>query len=83
MNYETYIKRKQAEYGAKFDPSDLDSRFAPFLGSNKRIKVKAYGEVKAGTVGVTTGWKPVFLLMANSRSRGSSFTLGKDCEIVS
>jgi hypothetical protein len=32
-------------------------------------------ETKRGTVGVTTGWKPCFLLMLTKRSIGSSHTL--------
>lgn len=80
--YESFLERKQREYGEKFDASDLDLRFASFLHSETRIKVEAYGQIQTGTVGVTSGWKPAFLLMHNSRCIGSSTLLGRDYKIV-
>lgn len=80
-NYQEYIRRKQAEWGAKFDPSQLASQFIPYFNSQARITVRFYSQsgelydVKRGTIGATTGWRPCFLLMHNSRARGSSCTL--------
>jgi hypothetical protein len=87
LSYRDFINRKRAEYGDKFDSSDLDARFIPFFESGQRIKVDIAGlspenelfyghTIKTGTVGVTTGWKPCFLLMHSSRSIGSPWTLG-------
>ncbi len=83
-SFSEYIKRKKAEYGNKFDDSDLAKQFIPFYENQKRIKVDMYieGKVVSGTVGVTTGWKPVFLLMRTSRSIGSSYVLSKRDRIV-
>jgi hypothetical protein len=78
-----FLSRKKEEYGSKFDSSDLSQKFVSSYNSGERVKVKfRYGETKTGTVGVTTGWKPVFLLMLTSRSRGSSHTLSDKDEIV-
>ena len=71
----------------KFSDSDLAKQFVPYFESGQRIEVKfIWGdkiELKRGTVGVTTGWKPVFLLMKNSRSIGSSDILTKNVEFFS
>lgn len=81
--YDEYIARKKREFGSKFDESDLSKKFIAPFNSGDRIKVKfPYGEVKSGTVGVTTGWKPVFLLILTKRSHGSSYTLNDECQIV-
>jgi hypothetical protein len=80
--YNQYTANKRAEYGDKFDPSDLNPAFIPALESGQRIEVKIYGEIKRGTVGVTTGWKPSFLLMLRSNSRGSSYLLDGDAELI-
>ena len=80
--YESLLERKQFEHGAKFDASNLDLRFVSAFNNRTRIKVQAYGETYFGTVGVTTGWKPAFLLMHNSRSIGSGTILGPNYEIV-
>jgi hypothetical protein len=77
-----YLNRKRAEYGDKFDSSGLDQRFAAFYGSGQRIKVDDCGQVLTGTVGVTTGWRPVFLLMRSTRSIGSSVTLGPATKVL-
>ena len=70
------------EYGKKFDPSALDPRFVPFYEGGERIKIETCGMVVTGTIGITTGWKPCFLLMRTSRSIGSSYTLDKKDKIL-
>jgi hypothetical protein len=75
------IARKRAEYGARFDAAELAPQFIPFYENGARIEVQfvdAAGEVyetKRGRVGITTGWRPAFLLILTSRSRGSSYVL--------
>ncbi len=82
-SFDDYIQRKKAEYGEKFDPSDLDARFVPAFESGERVRLKFYGEgVKTGTVSVSTGWKPVFILILTRRSMGSSYTLNKNVEFT-
>jgi len=76
--YENHIAMKKLEYGNKFSAIDLDKRFIKYFNSGQRIKVTfSYGESESGTVGVTTGWKPVFLLIKTTRSLGSSTFLNK------
>jgi len=73
--FELYIQRKVKECGPKFDQSDLSKQFIPHYNSGRRIEVNTAGEIKRGTIGVTTGWRPCFLLMLRSNSTGSSYTL--------
>jgi len=85
-NYSDFVARKRAQYGDQFDDSDLDPRFIRFFDSGERIEVGLNGftmdGTKRGRVGVSTGWKPVFLLMLKSNSVGSSITLGPKDEII-
>ncbi len=80
--YRSLLSRKWNQYGEKFDPSDLDRRFVRYFNSGERIRVRTMGEELTGTVGVTMGWKPCFLLMRTVRSTGSVFTLGPRDEIL-
>lgn len=82
--YQSYLARKQREHGTKFDASDLAPQFAPYLHDRQtRLKVRhpIWGECW-GWVGVTTGWKPAFLLMRRINSVGSSILLDGRCEIL-
>ena len=74
--YNDLIARKSSEYGAKFDASDLNPAFIDYYNSGERIEVEIYGAKERGRVGITTGWKPVFLLIHRISDRGSSTTLG-------
>lgn len=82
MNFQDYLSRKRHEYGEKFDVSHLDDRFVRYFQTGERIKVEIYGEVKHGTVGVTTGWRPAFLLMARSNCIGSTEILDAKARIL-
>lgn len=80
--YQAYIQRKQLEFGIEFDPSDLDPRFIEPFNRQNRIIAYIYGQRVRGIVGVSTGWKPVFLLMLTRQSRGSSYVLDQDAKLV-
>lgn len=70
------LTRGQQTHGIKFSPEDLSEKFVPYYNSGQRIEVEfPDGTIKRGTVGVTTGWKPIFILMLTKRSRGSSWSL--------
>lgn len=58
------------------DDSDLDPRFTPFLHTGQRIRVRTGDFSRTGTVGITTGWRPAYLLMHRSNARGSWDVLG-------
>jgi hypothetical protein len=80
MNWEEYIQRKKGM--GKFDPSDLNPEFIPYYESGERITVDFGYERKRGTIGISTGWKPVFLLMLRRDSVGSSYTIGKNDKVI-
>ena len=70
--YIAYLKRQSKKYGDKFDPSNLAPQFAPYLHSWNRVAVDMGDKVRKGYVGVTTGWRPVFLLLHRRNSIGST-----------
>ena len=74
-NYDEMVANKKAQYGGKFDASDLDARFVRYFNSGERIRVETTDgdavDVRTGTVGVTTGWRPAFLLIHRSNASGS------------
>lgn len=81
--YDDYVARGKKAHGDKFSAKTLDKRFVPYFESGARIRVDfGDGVIQQGTVGVTGGWRPVFLLMLRSDSVGSSWTLGKNDTIV-
>lgn len=88
-SYRNLILERKQKYGKQFSSKDLDRRFVRYYESGERIKVTyKYGkinpeiEVKTGTVGITTGWKPVFLLILTSRSLSSSWILDKSVKKI-
>lgn len=82
-NYQNFLKRAKIEHGDKFDPSDLNQWFVPYFGNQLRIEVDlGNGVVKRGRIGVTTGCKPVFLLMLTTRSIGSEWTIGRGAKVL-
>lgn len=86
--FEQFCNRKAVKYGDKFDRSTLCQQFVYAYNTGARVEVafaNDKGEVyetKRGTIGVTTGWKPVFLLMLTARSTGSMYTLGQHDKIT-
>lgn len=80
--YTELTARKQREHGDRFDASDLHSQFIPYFNSGDRIRVANGEYVRTGRVGVTTGWKPAFLLMHRASDHGSSDVLGPDDQIT-
>lgn len=64
------------------DNSNLNPAFHRFYNSDTRIEVAFRDkngneyERKRGTIGKTTGWKPVYILLLTRRSHGSSYTIG-------
>lgn len=87
IQFSEFVKDKEQKFkgsGHDFDTSDLCQKFIPHFGENYRIKVinKEYGEIHSGYVGITTGWKPAFLLVYNRRCYGSSILLDDSYEIT-
>lgn len=81
--FQSFIERKRREHGVRFDPSELASAFVPYFESQERVRVRLkYGEEMTGTIGVTTGWRPAFLLMRSSRALGSSVVLSSEASVI-
>lgn len=88
-NFNEFLARGKAKWGLKFDASELDKRFIPYYENGQRIEVtwldgfedyggygaRANGKKARFTVGVSTGWKPVFLQVYSSRSFGGQAIL--------
>lgn len=82
-NYHDFVNRQRRQFGPSFVEPVGAEHFGPFLHTGQRVRVRfAYGEELTGTIGVTTGFQPAFLLMRTSRSLGSPYTLGEGDRIV-
>jgi len=68
------------------DRSMLNPHFVPYNNSGERVEVRFhYGEtteLRRGYVGKTTGWRPVFILLARIDSTGSSDVIREQDEFV-
>lgn len=51
------------------DYSDLDERLTPYYKSGERVKITYKdGSIARGTIGKSTGWKPIYLIIKTTRS---------------
>lgn len=81
--FDAWCAAKARQHGDRWDPSDLAAEFVPFFETTRtpyRLRVQ-YGDgpdayIRTGTVNVTTGWRPAFLLMHRSSDQGSGDVLG-------
>lgn len=81
--WQHFLLRKYEEYGERFSVEGINQDFIRYYESQQQVKVRfEYGEVKTGRIGVTTGWKPCFLLMIRANSLGSSWTIGPKDKII-
>ena len=80
--YEDPIALLRRRYGDKFSSAGLDSRFIPFFNNGMRIRVSEAGQEKTGTVGMSAGLQPTFILMLRSSSIASSVLLGPQTAIM-
>lgn len=82
-SYAALIERKRIEYGDKFSPAALAPDFVTYYENQARIEVKfSTGETLRGRVGVTTGWRPVFLLIRRQSDSGSAWTLSREDRVT-
>jgi hypothetical protein len=74
------IEAGRLRYGGQFDPADMlavDPLILQAYETQRRVRVRfSYGEVATGTIGKTTGWRPVLLLMRRRTDLGSSYVIG-------
>lgn len=85
--YSDYCTRKAAEYGDKFSTDELNGAFIDAFNNGNRYRVLVdfgYGVKPVwGYVGVTTGWKPCFLLMRRRGQHCSSETIKSEARVIS
>lgn len=82
-SFNEYLSTKRHQHGDKFDPSDLHEQFIEHWRTGDRVEIEMKGEGKMrGRIGVTTGWKPCFILLLRSNSSGSSWTLRKEDKVI-
>lgn len=85
IKYNDFIARKTREYGEKFSADDLNPAFINAFNNGDRFRVLVdfgYDAPIWGYVGVTTGWRPCFLLMRRRGQHGSSETINANCKIL-
>lgn len=80
--YQNFLKIAKQAHGEKFDDSQLCGTYVlPFENGN-RIEVMFDGIKKRGWVGITSGWRPVFILLLTRRSIGSSWILDERTHLL-
>lgn len=84
--YEETLLRKRSQFGDKFDCSEL-AAVSPAIreayNSRHRTRIQFPDNSTAdGYVGITTGWRPAFILLYNKRSISSAIVLGPDDHVV-
>ena len=82
VQWEQWLTRKRVEHGDKFVPPTNAELLAPYLHTGQRVEVVMHDTVQRGFIGITTGWKPIFILLRTKRSTGSWMTLGGNVRIV-
>lgn len=82
MNIKQYLDAKHREVGDKFDTSEIAPEFFRYYGTGIRLEVTGPSGVRRGTVGVTSGWRPMFLLMHRKSDIGSSDVLTKEDKVT-
>lgn len=85
--YDDAIARGKARHGDKWSDAELLPAFRRWYGTGERVKVRytyrdGSTEDTTGTIGMTTGWRPAFLLIRTSRSIGSSYVIGQNDKVV-
>lgn len=84
--YAAALTHSHRIHGERFDPSDLEAAaeaVRKHYGSGTRVILRTtYDDgsthTRAGRVGMTTGWRPAFLLMSSTRAIGSSDVIGPE-----
>ena len=88
-NYSDFVTSKVAAYansGHPFSNDELASQFIDAFNNGRDYRIQVdfgYGEKPVwGYVGVTTGWRPIFLLMRRRGQMGSRETLQQHHKIL-
>lgn len=82
-SYQDMLARRKNEFGDHFDASALASQFIKYYESQERIKVLfSDGSTECGTIGVSTGRIPCFLLIRRVTDMGSSNVLAVTDKVI-
>lgn len=84
--YAAALARGIRAHGDKYDPAQLEGvaeAVRKYYGSDTRVILRTtYSDgsthTRAGRIGLTTGWRPAFLLMSSTRAIGSSDVIGPE-----
>jgi hypothetical protein len=82
MKYTQYLSDKFNKFGLLFNDCFLSQQFVPYFESGQRIIVQTRWETVRGYVGVTTGYKPSFLLLPRKDSISSPILLSDEDKII-
>jgi hypothetical protein len=85
MRYHDFVQRQKAKHGDMFSEENLNRNFISAYNNGDTFRVLVdlgYDKPVWGYIGVTTGWKPCFLLMRRRGQHGSSDTINKECKIL-
>ena len=83
-DFNNYVERARAQHGDRLDLSELPEKFRPYFRERIRVRAPWGGDrpEKNGVLGVTTGWRPIFILMLRTGAVGSSYTISEAHEFV-
>lgn len=81
------VVRLRLQKHPNYTTCDLSEKFVPHYERNDRVRIKVqwgtnWTHTECGFVSLSTGWKPVFLLMRNHRARVRSTVLDDDYRII-
>ena len=79
--WEVYKAQRRRE-DPRWTDEELPAKLVPHFRSGVRIRVANGEYVRTGKVGITTGWRPAFLLMHRSSDTGSSDVLNERDQIT-
>lgn len=88
--FDAFLCRAREAWGSTLDLGHLDasSQFKPAFRTGRRVTVQLRStggtiiDVKSGYVGVTTGWRPAFILLLTKRSKSSHILLGANDRLI-
>lgn len=79
--YDKKVHERKIKYGKAFNDINIHKGLIQYFNSGDRIEVAKVApkgmpvELLRGTIGITTGWQPVFLLIKRRDSIGSDILL--------
>ena len=82
VQWTQWIDDKKLRWRESFVPPEGSETLARYCGSEQRVEVDNDGHIVRGFVGITTGWKPSFILLRTKRSIGSWILLGANTKVL-